>query len=314
MIVTYKISEQGLQRVTDESYDVLVLKDATYTEMTSTIERYELPSDIFKTGNEAESATRFERLHGTKLTNAYLLVLMDINSDTSQAIEMRLEPVMIIRSASLLIVHLNKGSNFMEHLIEANNIQLNNQAHIIGCSIYRIATHFLMELKRVKGLIDRLDDAARVTTKNQELFNLADTERLMVYLDHTLKDQRQTLEKLWTHSDLKEAIADPRFFENLQSREQHINKLVSIYRDLLETIGGLFNGMMDNNLNHLMKYLDSASLVVAIPALIAGIWGMNVGGLPVEKTSWGFTAIIIACVVLTIATIIHLMLKDYSKD
>ena len=37
--------------------------------------------------------------------------------------------------------------------------------------------------------------------------------------------------------------------------------------------------MMDSHLNHLMKYLDSAALVIAVPALISGIWGMNVGGL-----------------------------------
>lgn len=38
--------------------------------------------------------------------------------------------------------------------------------------------------------------------------------------------------------------------------------------------------MMDNNLNHIMKYLDSAALIISVPALFAGIWGMNTGGLP----------------------------------
>ncbi|WGO85257.1 MAG: Hypothetical protein LKU_00064 [Lactobacillus kefiranofaciens] len=37
-----------------------------------------------------------------------------------------------------------------------------------------------------------------------------------------------------------------------------------------------------------MKYLDSAALVIAVPALISGIWGMNVGGLPGKEDKNGF--------------------------
>ena len=69
---------------------------------------------------------------------------------------------------------------------------------------------------------------------------------------------------------------------DIKLRQKFAMKMVTIYRDLLETIGGLFSDMMDNNLNHLMKYLDSAALVVAVPSLIAG-WGINTGDCQ-EKT------------------------------
>ena len=46
--------------------------------------------------------------------------------------------------------------------------------------------------------------------------------------------------------------------------------------------------MMDSHLNHLMKYLDSAALVIAVSALISGIWGMNVGGLTGKEYKNGF--------------------------
>ena len=46
--------------------------------------------------------------------------------------------------------------------------------------------------------------------------------------------------------------------------------------------------MMGSHLNHLMKYLDSAALVIAVSALISGIWGMNVGGLTGKEDKNGF--------------------------
>lgn len=100
---------------------------------------------------------------------------------------------------------------------------------------------------------------------------------------------------------------------DIKLSQRHANKLVRVYRDLLETIGGLFTDMMDNNLNHLMKFLDSAGLVISIPALISGIWGMNTGGIPGKSSSFGFLIVMSLATLLTIITAIHLKKKDYSK-
>ena len=67
------------------------------------------------------------------------------------------------------------------------------------------------------------------------------------------------------------------------------------------------------NLNHLMKFLDSAALVVSVPAMIAGIWGMNTGGLPGEKSNFGFLAVSAGAMFLAILTAIYLRNKKYSK-
>ena len=70
--------------------------------------------------------------------------------------------------------------------------------------------------------------------------------------------------------------------------------------------------MMDSRLNHLMKYLDSAALIIAIPALISGIWGMNIGGLPGKDTNYGFWILVLLSVILTITWGIFLKKKKYT--
>lgn len=70
---------------------------------------------------------------------------------------------------------------------------------------------------------------------------------------------------------------------------------------------------MDNNLNHLMKYLDSAALIISIPALISGIWGMNTGGLPGKESHFGFFMVVAVAVLLAIIVGIHIKRKDFSK-
>jgi len=70
--------------------------------------------------------------------------------------------------------------------------------------------------------------------------------------------------------------------------------------------------MMDSHLNHLMKYLDSAALILAIPGLISGIWGMNIGGLPGKDTDYGFWILAFLSVILTIGWGIFLKKKKYN--
>lgn len=70
---------------------------------------------------------------------------------------------------------------------------------------------------------------------------------------------------------MEEKLNDKKLLYNIKLRQVHAEELITISRDLLETVGGLFSDMMDNNLNHLMKYLDFAALIILIPALILGI-------------------------------------------
>lgn len=137
-------------------------------------------------------------------------------------------------------------------------------------------------LLKYKPEIDKLDRGARKTIENDELRRLTNLIRKLVFFEHTMNDQNDTL-AAFLESPAVEDI-DRQVILDTQTKQRRLNKAIHIFRDLLESISGLFTAMMDNNLNHLMKFLDSAALVIAIPALVTGFMGMNVGGLPGRAT------------------------------
>ncbi|WP_412988873.1 magnesium transporter CorA family protein [Pediococcus siamensis] len=314
MILQFNISNQGVVKTTNPRHaNWLVLKDASSKEIQTVIDQFQLPNDIFIGSTRAEEVTRFEKLSGTSLNTCYSLVLMDLTADTQASIETRLEPISFVISDSLVITHMNADSVFIEHLLEKKRFEITSKQLLMAFSILTIYTHYIKELTTLKQTIDELDQAARKTTENKELFRLADTERRVVYLDHTLQDQAETLDVLWTEKSFVAKLDNEALLYDIKLRQRHAGKMIRIYRDLLETIGGLFTDMMDNNLNHLMKYLDSAGLIISVPALIAGIWGMNTGGMPAEGSSLGFLIVTGLALGLGIVTAIHLKRKDYSK-
>jgi magnesium transporter len=58
-----------------------------------------------------------------------------------------------------------------------------------------------------------------------------------------------------------------------------------------------FASIVSNNLNSVMKVLTSVTILLAVPTLVASIYGMNVA-LPGEHSSGMFVGILVGCVVL----------------
>jgi len=68
--------------------------------------------------------------------------------------------------------------------------------------------------------------------------------------------------------------------------------MTSIYRDIINGTRELMSSVIDNRLNNVMKYLTSITIVMAIPTVISGIYGMNVDErwMPFANTPHGFFA------------------------
>lgn len=147
--------------------------------------------------------------------------------------------------------------------------------------------------------------------KTENLRRLTDLTREIVFFEHTMTDQSQTIRSFLKSANLKEISHDALTSLNIQQRR--LNKAIHIYKDLPTSISSLFTSMMDSNLNNLMKFLDSAGLVLAAAALISGFMGMNVGGLPWKENHGGFWLTLLVAAVVSLLIAAYLKRKQYNK-
>ena len=63
-------------------------------------------------------------------------------------------------------------------------------------------------------------------------------------------------------------------------------EMSSIYLNILSGTMDAFASVISNNLNIVMKILASITIVISIPNIIAGFYGMNVEGLPLAQFFW----------------------------
>ena len=84
--------------------------------------------------------------------------------------------------------------------------------------------------------------------------------------------------------------------------------MAGIYTDIMSNTMDAFASIINNNLNVVMKFLTSVTLVLAVPSIISGIFGMNVPG-PWTSHPYSFILILALALVLTVAAVFVMIKK-----
>ena len=114
--------------------------------------------------------------------------------------------------------------------------------------------------------------------------------------------------------ELRARIADDVFKEWVDDvivENRQAIEMTTIYRDIINGTRELMSSLLDNRLNNVMKYLTSITIVMAIPTVISGIYGMNVNEnwMPFANTPHGFLIICIITLLICVITMLFLRKK-----
>ena len=99
----------------------------------------------------------------------------------------------------------------------------------------------------------------------------------------SLKADETTLEKLMRGRYIKLYEDDQDLLEDVLIEIKQAIEMSGIYLNILSGTMDAFASVISNNLNIVMKILASITIVISIPNIIAGFYGMNVEGLPLAQ-------------------------------
>lgn len=175
--------------------------------------------------------------------------------------------------------------------------------------LYGIAQDYIRYLTYINRELDKLENKMSKTMSNKELLRLVTFEKTMVYFNASVKGNQVVLEKLNKGKvlplyDEDEDILEDTLIENRQAIE-----MIQTYSEILNGIVDMFGTIVSNNLNTVMKWLTSITLVISIPTMLASFMGMNVD-FPFDTSVIGFYGIILLSIILTIVITIFLKKKD----
>lgn len=137
--------------------------------------------------------------------------------------------------------------------------------------------------ERIDGLEDRVLEG---DTERESLREILTLKRRLLELRRVLAPMREVANALLRHDlSLVRESALP-YYQDLYDHLVRVLDQVDLYRDLLASVLDARLSVVSNSLNTIMKRLTALTVVLMVPTLIAGIYGMNFHVMP--ELSWPF--------------------------
>lgn len=169
---------------------------------------------------------------------------------------------------------------------------------------YRVATIYLQYLRVINRESDRLEDKLKESQRNQEIMEMHELEKALVYFTTAIRSNETVFEKLLRTEKVKRYPEDEDLLEDVIIENRQALEMANIYSGILNSTMDTFSSVISNNLNGVMKALATVTIVMSIPTMIASFYGMNVP-LPGQNQSYGFLVVLgIAGLIASIVAII----------
>lgn len=219
-------------------------------------------------------------------------------------------PIGIIFSDKFFITVCLRDNKILEHFSPSNSKKFSTarRAHFLFTLFLKNAEYYLRYMRFINNITDELEFSLRKSMENKKLFQLFELERSLVYFTTALKDNNLVTEKLLRlrkNKNIQELITinedDEELLEDAIIENKQAIEMVEMHSHILAGMMDAFASIISNNLNVVMKFLTSITIILAIPTMIASFWGMNVD-VPFKDHAGGFIIVVAIALVVSSAS------------
>ncbi|WP_291651635.1 magnesium transporter CorA family protein [Clostridium sp.] len=221
-------------------------------------------------------------------------------------------PLAIIHTEKQLITVCLKNSRILTDFIngKVKSFYSFKKSRFILQILNKISNSYLIYLRQIDKKSLMIEKRLHKSMKNRELIQLHSLEKSLVYFSTSLKANEITLEKMLKLDIMQKYEEDQDVLEDVIIENKQAIEMTEIYSNILASTMDFFASVISNNLNIVMKVLASVTILMAIPTVIGGIFGMNFIKMPLINNEYGFEITMIITLILTFGAAYLLYRKD----
>lgn len=279
------------------------LTSASEDELRPVAARYSIDYNDIKAALDEEEKSRID------IEDDYTLIIVDI-----PATEIRNDkkvyntiPLGLILVNDAIITVCSEDTPILNHFIDFHVRFFSTKKKTRF--VYQILLNSMMTYQTVLRTVDdrRLAIESRigkVMEDEADLVELHELESTLVYFETSLRAAGVVIDRLRRYKHIPQFPEDEDLLGDVQVENRQAIEMATIYRDLIDGTSELISQVLNNRMNNTMKCLTSITIVMAIPTIISGLYGMNVrsDGMPFAGVQPGFGIIclitLIVCIII----------------
>lgn len=275
MLAIYKTTENGLTEINEIINNCWVnLVDPT----TDEIERVKaegVPSDFLTYALDMDERARTERED-----DGSQLIIMRIPYYEGDKVDIPYVtiPLGIILTENFIVTICRRQNDILRDLAagKARGLATAKRYRFVLRLLFATANKYLVFLREINRRVEATEDRLQASMKNHEVLELLKFQKSLVYFTTALKSNELMVERLRRAQMFTKYPEDEDLLEDVIIENQQAIEMANISTSILNGLMDAFASIISNNLNVVMKFLASVTIVLSIPTIITGFFGMNV--------------------------------------
>jgi len=306
MITIYKSIEHELCTIPDPVVGSwLNVVQPTPEEISRLIE-LGIPHDYITYSLDIDERARSEREDGEHL----ILLRVSYFVGESADIPYITVPLGIILTDHYIVTICRQENEVVQELMRLKDLSTVKRNRFVLRLLLRAATRYLTHLRQITKAVDALEDQLQLSTRNKEVLALLKYQKSLTLFTTALKSHELMMKRLQQSQMFRAFEEDEDLLEDVLTETQQAIEMTNISSNILSNMMDAFASIISNNLNTVMKFLASITIIVSLPTLITSFYGMNVK-LPFDGHALAYLGILILVVVLTAAVGIVFWKQDW---
>jgi magnesium transporter len=172
------------------------------------------------------------------------------------------------------------------------------------------AQKYLSYVREINKAVDEIEGRLQRSQRNQEVMEVLKYQKSLVYFTTALKSNELMFRRLQRSRLFEMYPDDEDLLEDALTEIQQAIEMTSISNGILNGLMDAFASIISNNLNGVMKFLASVTIVLSIPTIVASFYGMNVD-LPMQGHPLAFLMTIGLALSIAVVVVLVFWRKDW---
>ncbi|WP_057824001.1 magnesium transporter CorA family protein [Lapidilactobacillus concavus] len=222
-----------------------------------------------------------------------------------------IQPISLVIHHNQLIVFVTDQTSFI--LDEVNSLTAADQTQGVWDAVfdllYQVTTDYFDYIQQMGELRANIEEQLHHHSSSKQIFNLADLSKNQTYFLTAANGNLITISQLrlliGQGTRLKLDQRTIAHLAEIEVEAKQVQEMLELNSDIVDKVSNTYNNLLNINLNNVMKVLTIYSVVLMIPPIIFGFYGMNTF-LPFADKDWGWIFTIVITIIPSIYIIYRL--------
>lgn len=219
-------------------------------------------------------------------------------------------PFGIIITKNFIMTISSFSNTLIEDIKKEKNIATTQRVRFVLKTFEKINLDFSKYLHLVRNKYETIEDQVAKSLTNDEINVLLKIQKTLIYFSSAIVGNEIVFEKINSGKIFKMYEEDKDIIEDIMLSNKEIYETIKILRDVLSNTLDAYASIVSNNLNIVMKFLTSMSIILSFSVLIASFYGMNVS-LPFQQDPLAFLYIVLFSILSFIVLYIFFKRKNW---